>query len=138
MALAHAHDKIQDSKKDNILNLLDSVLRRNKEGEDDDVIMGDNDEPAGVVTKDIFGYDSDVLHKGKIEFYYNREDHQLQKLFYLIVQPEDEEMIPFVVLKIIDSFLSKNIPKVNDFFIFTSLKKVLQRTDWLMPATEQL
>ena len=37
--------------------------------------MGDNDEPAGVVTKDIFGYDSDVLHKGKIEFYYNREDH---------------------------------------------------------------
>lgn len=41
-----------------------------------------------------------------------------------------------VVLKIIDSFLSKNIPKINDFFIFTSLKKVLQRTDWLMPATE--
>ena len=43
-----------------------------------------------------------------------------------------------VVLKIIDSFLSKNVPKINDFFIFTSLKKVLQRTDWLLPATETI
>ena len=60
----------------------------------------------------------------------------MTKLFYLIAQPEDEERMPMVVLKIIDSFLSKNIPKINDFFIFTSLKKVLQRTDWLMPATE--
>jgi len=43
-----------------------------------------------------------------------------------------------VVLKIIDNFLSKSIPKICDFFIFTSLKKVLQRTDWLKPATEEI
>ena len=43
-----------------------------------------------------------------------------------------------VILKIIDLFLSKQIPKICDFFIFTSLKKVLQRTDWLQPATEQI
>ena len=115
------------------MNLLDSVLRRNKEGEDDDVLMGGEDEP--VVTKDIFGYDS-VANRARIDFYFNRQEHKLTKLFYLIAQPEDEERMPMVVLKIIDSFLSKNIPKINDFFIFTSLKKVLQRTDWLMPATE--
>ena len=136
VALHRAHDRIQDEKKDNILNLLDSVLRRNKEGEDDDVILGNDEEPAGVVTKDIFGYESAALNKGRTEFFYNRADHKLTKLFYLIVQPEDEEMMPMVVLKIIDSFLAKNIPKINDFFIFTSLKKVLQRTDWLLPATE--
>ena len=30
----------------------------------------------------------------------------------------------------------KNIPKILDFFIFTSLKRVLMRTDWLKPANE--
>ena len=98
--------------------------------------MGDDDQP--VVTKDIFGYDSATMNRCKIDFYYNRQDHKLTKLFYLLVQPDDEESMPMIVLKIIDTFLSKNIPKINDFFIFTSLKKVLQRTDWLMPATEQI
>ena len=65
------------------MNLLDSVLRRNKEGEDDDVIMGDDDQP--VVTKDIFGYDSATMNRCKIDFYYNRQDHKLTKLFYLLV-----------------------------------------------------
>ena len=74
----------------------------------------------------------------RIDFYFNRVDHKLTKLFFLIAQPDDEEKIPNVVFKIIDSFLSKNIPKITDFFIFTSLKKVLQRTDWLLPATEQI
>ena len=65
------------------MNLLDSVLRRNKEG-DDDVIMDDGDEPAGVITKDIFGYDSVTMNRARIDFYYNRQDHKLTKLFYLI------------------------------------------------------
>ena len=69
MAMGLAHGKIQDQKKDNILNLLDSVLRRNKEGEDDDVILGGEDEP--VVTKDIFGYDS-VANRARIDYYFNR------------------------------------------------------------------
>ena len=125
VAMGLAHNKIQEQKKDNILNLLDSVLRRNKEGEDDDVILGNDEEPAGVVTKDIFGYDSATMNRAKIDFFYNRADHRVTKLFYLLVQPEDEEKMPMVVLKIIDSFLGKNIPKINDFFIFTSLKKVL-------------
>ena len=114
------------------------MLRRNKEGEDDDVIMGNEEEPANVVTKDIFGYDSHTMNRARIDFYYNRQDHKLTKLFYLIAQPEEEESMPMAVLKIIDTLLSKNIPKINDFFIFTSLKKVLQRTDWLQPATEQI
>lgn len=100
------------------------------------MILGNDEEPAGVVTKDIFGYDEATLNRVRIDFYFNRVDHKMTKLFYLIAQPDDEERIPVVVLKIIDTFLSKNIPKINDFFIFTSLKKVLQRTDWLMPATE--
>ena len=101
------------------------MLRRNKEGEDDDVIMDNGDEPAGVITKDIFEYDPHTMNRARIDFYYNRKDHKLTKLFYLIAQPEEEESMPMAVLKIIDTFLSKNIPKINDFFIFTSLKKVL-------------
>ena len=54
------------------------------------------------------------------------------------MQPEDEEKMPLVVLKIIDGFLSKGIPKICDFFIFHSLKKVIQRTDWLKPASEEI
>lgn len=50
VAMGRAHDRIQEQKKDNILNLLDSVLRRNKEGEDDDVVLGNDEDPAGVVT----------------------------------------------------------------------------------------
>lgn len=40
MALAQAHDRIHDMKTDNIINLLDSVLRRNKEfdSDEDDVL----------------------------------------------------------------------------------------------------
>lgn len=53
-----------------------------------------------------------------------------------MARPEDEEKAILVVLKIIDGFLAKNIPKIADFFIFNSLKKVLQRTDWLKPASE--
>jgi hypothetical protein len=126
-----------EQKKDNLINLLDSVLRRNKEGRDeDDVLLGD-DEMAEVVTKDLFDYNPIVGTKARnIDFYYNREDHQLTKIFYLIAQPEDEEKILLVVLKIIDVFIGKNIPKIADFFIFSSLKKVLQRTDWLKPASE--
>ena len=59
------------------------MLRRNKEGEDDDVIMGNEEEPAGVITKDIFGYDSHTMNRARIDFYYNRQDHKLTKLFYL-------------------------------------------------------
>ena len=43
-----------------------------------------------------------------------------------------------VSLKIIDILLRSQIPKILDFFVFSSLKKVLQRTDWLKPATEEV
>ena len=90
-----------------------------------------------VETKDVYAYDTAVLKRGRIEFYYNRQAHELTRLFYLIASPEDEEKMPVIVLKIIDGFLAKNIPKICDFFVFTSLKKVLQRTDWLKPASEE-
>jgi len=43
-----------------------------------------------------------------------------------------------VTLKIIDKLLSSQIPKVCDFFVFTGLKRVLMRTDWLKPASEEV
>lgn len=46
----------------------------------------------------------------KIDFYFKRQSHELMKLFYLIARPEDEEKMSVVVLKIIETFLSKNIP----------------------------
>ena len=39
VAFAHAQEKIMDQKKDNLINLLDSVLRRNKEGRDEDDVL---------------------------------------------------------------------------------------------------
>ena len=41
-------------------------------------------------------------------------------------------------MKLIDRFLDCQLPKIQDFFIYASLKKVLQRTDWLKPASEEI
>lgn len=85
VAFAHAHDKIMDARKDNILNLLDSVLRRNREGEDDDdVLIDDDDEIKDVVTGEMNGFDSMAVKRGKMDFFYNREQHKLTKIFFLI------------------------------------------------------
>lgn len=43
-----------------------------------------------------------------------------------------------VTLKIIDNLLRPQIPQICDFFLFTSLKRVLMRTDWLKPASEEV
>ena len=105
--------------------MLDSVIRRNHEDDDEDDVVVDinEDEQNEVVTKDVPEYET--LMKGKIDFFYKRQNHQLMKIFYLIAQPSDEEKMPIVVLKIIDNFLAKAIPKICDFFIFNSLKRVL-------------
>lgn len=130
-----AKDMIMDQKRDNLINLLDSVLRRNKEGnEEDDVLYGDDD--IEDVKTEAFDYNATALKRGRVDYYFNRQDHQLSKLFYLMARPKDEEKVILVVVKIIDGFLAKNIPAIADFFIFGSLKKVLQRTDWLKPASE--
>ena len=53
MAFAHATEKINNQKRDNLLNLLDSVIRRNQEGMEDDDVLIDDLEPAEVVTKEV-------------------------------------------------------------------------------------
>ena len=45
-AFAHAQGKIKENKTDNMINLLDSILRRNKNGEDDNVRI--DEEPVAV------------------------------------------------------------------------------------------
>lgn len=84
------------------------------------------------------GHVDTLFGRGRLDFFYNRKDHKLAKLFYLLVQPDDEEKMVLVTLRIIDGFLAKHIPKILDFFIFSSLKKVLLRTDWLKPAAEEV
>lgn len=120
----------------NIISLVDSVLRRNKEDEEDDVLFGDY--PDDVVSEDIFASHPDLLKELRVDYSYNREEHEHQKLFLLIAAPENDEKMPVVVLKIIDGFIMKQVPAILDFFVFTSLKKLLQRTDWLKPIGERI
>ena len=81
---------------------------------------------AEVITKDVDDEENfGGIRQGRLDFYYNRMGHKLTKLFYIIIQPEEEEKLPAVTLKIIDNLLSKQIPKICDFFIFNSLRKVL-------------
>ena len=94
---------LMDEKKDNLIGLMDSILRRNRLDDDDDDVLIDADEPlADVVTDDVLDLGQTNFRKCKVDFLYNREDHQLTKLFFLIAEPEDEEKLPLVVLKIID------------------------------------
>ena len=51
-AFAQAAEAIQGRKVDNIISLMDSVLRRNKEEEEDDVLFGGSCSDA--VSEDIF------------------------------------------------------------------------------------
>ena len=129
-AFAYAQGKIQEQKTDNMINLLDSIIRRNKDDED---MLRIDEEPAAVQTKDV-----DDVFRRKLDFFYNRHDHQLTKLFYQLVQPDEEEKMGLVTLKIIDNLLRPQIPQICDFFLFTSLKRVLMRTDWLKPASEEV
>lgn len=67
----NARDQIMDQKKDNLINLLDSVLRRNKEGnEDDDVLYGDDD--IVDVKTEAMDYNSAALKRNRIDFFFNR------------------------------------------------------------------
>ena len=115
---------------------MDSVLRRNKEEDEDDVLFGDY--PDDVVSEDIFAAHPELLKELRVDYSYNREEHEHQKLFLIVASPADEEKMPVVVLKIIDNFILKQVPPILDFFIFTSLQKLLQRTDWLKPVGERI
>ena len=136
LALNLAKDNINDQKKDNLINLLDSVLRRNKEGNDDDDVLYDEDDEIMDVKTEAVDCHANALKRTRVDYYFNRRDHKLTKVFYLLAEPDDEEKLLLVALKVIDGFLAKNIPKIADFFIFGSLRKVLQRTDYLKPASE--
>ena len=55
MALENAQDKINQERAGNMLDLLDSVLRRNREDrEEDDVLFDDAEDIADVKTQDVF------------------------------------------------------------------------------------
>ena len=55
VAFARSKAKILDNKKENMLNMIDSLLRRNQEGNDeDDVLIGGDDDPEDVTTADMF------------------------------------------------------------------------------------
>jgi hypothetical protein len=79
-----------------------------------------------------------MLVRNDNDLVYNVEEHKYQKLFLLLTNPIDNEKMPLTAVKIIDNFIGKHIPKILDFFIFSSLKKVLQRTDWLRAADENI
>ena len=49
--IAYVQDKINDQKKDKVINVIDSLLRRNREGDDDDVLI--DDDMAEVITKEV-------------------------------------------------------------------------------------
>ena len=66
-----------------------------------------------------------MLIRNKNDLIFNIDDHKYQKLFLIMTNPIDTEKIPVVAIKIIDNFIGKQIPKILDFFIFSSLKKVL-------------
>lgn len=75
-AFASAADRIQDAKVGNIISLMDSVLRRNNEDEDDDVLFGDcAGDDTGV---DIFASHQDLLKELRVDFTFNRAEHQYQ------------------------------------------------------------
>ena len=60
-----------------MINLLDSIIRRNKDDED---MLRIDEEPVAVQTKEV-----DDVFRRKLDFFYNRQDHQLNKLFYQLV-----------------------------------------------------
>ena len=133
---------IEGEKADRLLGLMDSVLRRNREDDSDDegvhMIGGKDqlDQSDLPQTKDIFEYDPNVLVRNKNDLLFNIDEHSYLKLFLILTNPLEDEKIPLVCIKIIDGFIGKQLPKILDFFIFSSLKKVLTRTDWLRAADE--
>ena len=85
VAFAHNKRKIQGEKTDNMINMIDSLLRRNKEGDEDDVLIDDED-PAEIVTESLMDFGGKgLLNNARVDFYYNRQGHQLLKLFYVLV-----------------------------------------------------
>ena len=134
-AFSRAQSDIKAKKVDNIISLMDSVLQKNKEEDDDDVLFGD-DANSVDNSEDVFS--PDIVNDLKVDYTYNRDEHQSLTLFRLLAAPPNEEKIPVVVLKIIEDFILKQIPSILDFFIFESLQKLLQRTDWLKPLGERI
>lgn len=54
------------------------------------------------------------------------------------MRPIEDEKMTLVALKIIDTFLAKQIPQIWDFFVFNTLQKFVQRTDWIKPSYEEV
>ena len=74
-AFAQATEAIQARKVGNIISLMDSVLRRNKEEEEDDVLFGDS-VASDAVSEDIFASHQSLLKELRVDFTYNREEHE--------------------------------------------------------------
>lgn len=127
-----AQEDIKAKKIENMVDLMDSVLKKNQEEDDDDVLFGDGEN----LSDDLLS--PDMLNDLKVDYTYNRQEHESLILFRLIAAPPEEEKIPIVVLKIIENFILKQVPSILDFFIFESLQKLLQRTDWLKPLGERI
>ena len=115
---ARAQEDIKSKKVDNILSLMDSVLQKNREEDEDDVLFGDNGN--GESHPDDL-YSPSLIDDLKVDYTYNREEHDSLTLFRLIAAPPNEEKMPVVVLKIIEDFILKQIPSILNFFIFDSL-----------------
>ena len=126
-----AQEDIKAKKIENMVDLMDSVLQKNQEEDDDDVLFGDGERFSDPLSPD-------MLNDLKVDYTYNRQEHESLTLFRLIASPPEEEKIPIVVLKIIEGFILKQVPTILDFFIFESLQKLLQRTDWLKPLGERI
>ena len=84
LALGKAQDILMDQKKDNLIGLMDSILRRNREDNDDSVLFED-DMPMDVICDEVADLGNGPnFRRSKIDFLYNRNDHELTKLFMLI------------------------------------------------------
>ena len=80
---------------------MDSVLQKNQEEDDDDVLFGDGEN----LSDDLLS--PDMINDLKVDYTYNRQEHESLTLFRIIAAPPDEEKIPIVVLKIIENFILK-------------------------------
>ena len=65
-----------------MINLLDSILRRNKDGEDEDDVRIDEDH-VEVQTREVNEMD-EIFHR-RCDYFYNRQDHDLGRVFYNLI-----------------------------------------------------
>ena len=74
-AFAVAADRNREQKVGNLIALCDSVLRRNKEDDEDDVLFGDYAEDEGG-SEDIFAAHPELLKELRVDYSYNRDEHE--------------------------------------------------------------